>query len=448
MPKREGTVRIFSVGGSATAGVPFYNQGSFSMFLELVLNASDRRHNYEVINAGVPGGSSLEVAEIFEELVGYDPDYFVVYMGNNEFIGRDDKKERGLRGSLGYWSERLTNDLMTYKVIAGFLLRNAQPPLPAEDFDGPETIMTRVMAFRDIAVNKNWDESARAEVVSRYERNLVRMVRMARSRGVGVILCSLSVNARDYPPFQSGDEFWNADRCEAGDGENDPAARVERDSRGEPLDCRRLKSEHENGRLDTFSTYRMGCCYLGQGNLTAAREHFLLAVERDPIPIRASPSINRTIRKVAQSEDVHLADVEEAFFKYSDYGVPGEELFVESRHPTIGGHALIALTIMDALVRDGEIQPVSDWRARADNEIEKHQRTVSPDYFSMAYFTEASLSAGMGRFKLAGRLCRQALFYSPKNPMIPELMGHIDEILNNQMWKDRDQGMDHPGSGK
>jgi hypothetical protein len=83
--KAPGTKRIFILGESAAAGTPD-PAFSFSRMLDLMLEAQGER--VEVINAAMRGIDSHIVRHIAEECARYSPDLFVVYMGNNEAIGR------------------------------------------------------------------------------------------------------------------------------------------------------------------------------------------------------------------------------------------------------------------------------------------------------------------------------------------------------------------------
>ena len=85
MPKPSDTIRIFTLGGSATYGEPYGPEGSFSRWLEDRLSLLRRDNRVEVINCGRKGFGSVRVSRIFDEIVRYDPDLILVYYGNNEY---------------------------------------------------------------------------------------------------------------------------------------------------------------------------------------------------------------------------------------------------------------------------------------------------------------------------------------------------------------------------
>ena len=84
--KAEGTTRIFCMGGSTTFGRPFDDATSFCGWMRVLLPAIDPSRRWEVINAGGVSYSSYRVALLMEELIRYQPDLFIIYSGQNEFL--------------------------------------------------------------------------------------------------------------------------------------------------------------------------------------------------------------------------------------------------------------------------------------------------------------------------------------------------------------------------
>jgi hypothetical protein len=84
--KPAGTVRVFTLGGSTTYGRPFEDTTSFSGWLRAYLRSAEPTTRWEVINAGGISYASYRVVTLMEELVEYEPDLFIIYSGNNEFL--------------------------------------------------------------------------------------------------------------------------------------------------------------------------------------------------------------------------------------------------------------------------------------------------------------------------------------------------------------------------
>src|SRR5262245_17223274 len=85
--KPRGGLRVVAFGGSATAGLGFSPNGTWSRELERILRAAYPERRIEVLNLGIVGLASRQVkrlvAEAARELA---PDLLVVYCGNNEFL--------------------------------------------------------------------------------------------------------------------------------------------------------------------------------------------------------------------------------------------------------------------------------------------------------------------------------------------------------------------------
>ncbi|MBA7692458.1 tRNA N6-adenosine threonylcarbamoyltransferase [subsurface metagenome] len=84
--KTETTYRIFVFGASAAQGAPD-SAYSFSRILEVILSEQYPVVNFEIINTAMTAINSHVVVEIAEDCALYEPDLFVVYLGNNEVIG-------------------------------------------------------------------------------------------------------------------------------------------------------------------------------------------------------------------------------------------------------------------------------------------------------------------------------------------------------------------------
>jgi hypothetical protein len=85
VPKPPGTTRIVCLGGSTTygGGVPDYRL-SYPNLLQTLLR-EHLRPEIEVINAGVPGYSSLEsLINLQLRVLEFDPDLVLIYHGINE----------------------------------------------------------------------------------------------------------------------------------------------------------------------------------------------------------------------------------------------------------------------------------------------------------------------------------------------------------------------------
>ena len=84
--KSADTYRIFVLGSSAAQGIPNH-AFCFGRFLQFMLQERFPGVHFEVITTAMAAINSHVVREIARDCARYDPDLFVVYMGNNEVVG-------------------------------------------------------------------------------------------------------------------------------------------------------------------------------------------------------------------------------------------------------------------------------------------------------------------------------------------------------------------------
>ena len=82
--KPAGTFRIFVIGESPAAAVPYGTALSFAGWLAQRLTAQAPGVHWEVVNAAVGGLQSWSALTIVRDIARYEPDLLVVYLGHNE----------------------------------------------------------------------------------------------------------------------------------------------------------------------------------------------------------------------------------------------------------------------------------------------------------------------------------------------------------------------------
>ncbi len=184
-PKRKagGTVRIFCMGGSTTFGHPCRDPTSFCGWLRECLPVADASKRWELVNAGSISYASYRVAALMEELASYEPDLFIVYCGQNEFL--EDRTYSGLmempaavRGLQATLAQSRTYSLISRLIKGGKRSGGAPGKLDAE----VTTILDTV------GIDKySRDEDWKRKVVSHYRFNMARMVDIARANGSKVV---------------------------------------------------------------------------------------------------------------------------------------------------------------------------------------------------------------------------------------------------------------------
>ena len=214
--KKEGTFRVFCLGGSTVQGRPYSVETSFSAWLEIDLRAGDPQSEYEVVNCGGVSYASYRLVPVMREVLEYEPDLFVIYTGHNEFL--EDRTYRRVKETPGALirMHRLMTGFRSYDLLHRILA-------PREDFTGsdgsePKTLLpVEVKArldFRDGLDAYTRDEDWRRGTVEHFRENLEKMALMAKGAGIPVILVNPAYNLKDCPPFKSefGDGISMRDR--------------------------------------------------------------------------------------------------------------------------------------------------------------------------------------------------------------------------------------------
>ena len=84
--KAPNTVRIVVLGESAAQGIPV-PAFAFAPQLRAQLRARYPGRDFEVIDTGIVAINSHVVYQVAREMARFEPDLFLVYMGNNEVVG-------------------------------------------------------------------------------------------------------------------------------------------------------------------------------------------------------------------------------------------------------------------------------------------------------------------------------------------------------------------------
>ncbi|MBM3317331.1 MAG: tetratricopeptide repeat protein [Candidatus Eisenbacteria bacterium] len=347
--KPPGRLRIFCLGGSTTAGFPYHAHGSFGGFLQVELGQVLPEHSFELINCGMTALGSHAVLDFTGEILRHEPDLIVVYAGHNEYygaqgigsitaIGRSPGMVRAVRGILQLRIARLlARALPAPRVEVG---RNVMGTMVAEQEIGPSSPL-------------------RAAAARVFERNLEGVVSRARAAGVALLLCDVTSNLRGQPPFGSTHAASSTVRTAFAallrEGEERLSAGEAAAAAAALRRAVELDSTHAAGR------FRHGQALDALGRHAEARREYEAARDHDTLPFRAPRRIREVIRAVGRRHGVPVAPIDSLFAVAARDGLPGEDLFLEHLHPTLGGHALIAASIARAMERSGTLLPAARW---------------------------------------------------------------------------------------
>ena len=202
--KPKDTCRIFCMGGSTTYGHPYEDPTSFCGWLRATLPRVEPSRRWELINCGGISYASYREALLMEELIQYQPDLFIVFSGQNEFLeqrtyGNIISMPASLRGA----GALLTRTRVHTAIKAAL---NRLRPVSADSGASSNALPGEVETLLERVVGPqayHRDETLRRQVMEHFRFNLARMVDIAASVGARVILVSPASNLRACSPFKS-----------------------------------------------------------------------------------------------------------------------------------------------------------------------------------------------------------------------------------------------------
>ena len=269
----EKTYRIIMFGGSAAMGDPDPAFGPLRV-LKVMLENAYPDSSFEVVNTAVTAINSHVVREIASDLEEIESDLWIVYMGNNEVYG-----PFGAGTVFGSISPPLwvsQSGLFFKKTKIGQLAHNILGPKSQskKNWGGLEMFLDNLFLKNDPALER---------VYNNYSKNLADIIDSGKIAGAKVLVSSVAVNIKNFPPFRSelAQKMFN-------DGA------------------------------------------------------FVEARDEDTLRFRADSKINSLARKVAFEKEVQFVDSEKAFIEKES---SSDDLFVDHVHFAFGGSYLLARTM-------------------------------------------------------------------------------------------------------
>ncbi|MGE5296474.1 MAG: tetratricopeptide repeat protein [Solirubrobacterales bacterium] len=343
--KPAGTCRIFVLGSSAAQGAP-NNAFRFGRVLEAMLQERFPDLRIEVITTAMAAINSHVILEIARDCARYDPDFFVVYLGNNEVLGP--------YGPGAVLTSRLSS---RHLIRLGIRLRATKVGQLISSLaggrglakGGPQVWLGMQM-FLDQQIRA--DDPRLKTTYRLLQRNLEGICDLATGVGAQTCLCTVGVNLRDCPPFASlHRRDLTAEQGRAWDELYKQGMIAETQGKdAEALDAYRKAGEIDGSYAEL--EFRLGRCYERSGEFTNALACYEKARDLDTLRFRASTQINEVISTVArdrQSQGVALVDAAAAMIADSINHLPGEDLFYEHVHMTFRGNYVLARAVFDRL---------------------------------------------------------------------------------------------------
>lgn len=365
-PKAKGknSYRIFCLGGSTTYGHPYTDKVSFGRWLQAFLNFAAPDRNWEVINAGGISYASYRVANLMQELVQYEPDLFIVYSGQNEFL---EERSYGSLAKLPSWVINADSALCSTRVYSFIKrlyhgLRSTSSPQSKKEFEVSGEV-DDILTHSTGPTSYRRDDELRGQILQHYQLNLERMVKLARDVGAEVIFVKPAVNLKDMSPFKSEHKeglneqdliTWNSEY---------EKARALHDA-GNYSEA--LASYNQALRIDERYAelhFMIGRALFALGRFEEAEKSFWRAVDEDIAPLRMLSSMQDILAGVARKMDVPFVDfpsvLREQYLQKYGHAVFGNEFFLDHVHTNEQGYRLLGLVLFTQLISQGVLSPGS-----------------------------------------------------------------------------------------
>ena len=341
----EGALRIVTFGGSATAGLGFSPNVTFSRHLERMLVEAMPGRPVEVLNLGIVALSSRQVKVLVADACAQlEPDVVIVYSGNNEFLElHAEKYAAANRSPLGSLTELLERSNLLRALRLAIYGRPKPPSLAERDLSQEDLRTTQAQIIEDIEVEP--DEIR--QVVDAYQENLEEMVDAALAAGARPLLVSVASNWRWRGRSDLPDD-WMAELVPAG-------------ADGEAPDPAEVRAAIEARLAEAAAPERSALLFQRAvveerlGDFGAARDSYRAAMNQDPHLRRALDAMNERVGSVARSRGVAFVDAVEVMAADADHGIVGFEQFYDYVHFTPRGAIVLAEALFAELVEMGVV---------------------------------------------------------------------------------------------
>ena len=338
--KEPGTIRIFVLGGSVALGDQTDYAFSNARMLEVMLRRSFPGIRFEIFNLACGAVNSHAMRRVARQAMTFSPDFFVVYMGNNEYIGPYGPawSPRGLPPNAVEVQRRIS--LQEYRVVQ--LLSWLYPTERYLISGGPQGVFEHTIKVRP-------SDPGRQTMYQSFEENLSGICVAAAESGATPILCTVGNNLRDWTPYASlHKEAITPEAVVQFEAHFRAGVEIQQHWESGTGEEVRLALDHYHAARGIDASYadlqfRLGECYWRLGEYDEARNAFTLARDYDGFAIRADTTINRIIREcAARHTGTVLADIEDLFVRKSENGIMGGQLFYDYVHVLFEGDYVIA----------------------------------------------------------------------------------------------------------
>lgn len=366
--KGEDSYRIFCLGGSTTYGRPYRDKLSFCGWLRAYLQAADPSRNWEVVNAGGISYASYRVARVMSEVKDYQPDLFIVYTGQNEFL---EQRSYGALQELPAWVINLDatlNGTRTYSAMK-LAMDKIRPganemSIKHDELKGEvDEVLNHTMGPESYYRN----DTLKQQIVMHYRLNLRRMISIADSVGADIMFVKPAINIRDMSPFKSQhrDDLELADLMQWQSLYHD-AHKLHQAGKPEAALAKYRQALALDDRYAELH-FRTGQALFELQRYDDSESAFRRAVEEDIAPLRILSSMQQAVAEEAGTGDIPLVDFQalmrQTYMEKYGHSVFGDEYFTDHVHSNVEGYRMLAMALFNQMIEQGTVQPDTNWNA-------------------------------------------------------------------------------------
>ncbi len=344
--KPAGVYRIFLFGESAAMGDPRPAFG-VGRYLEALLRERVPGEKFEVVCGAMTAINSHAILPIARECAGHQGDLWIVYMGNNEFVGPfGGSKVFGAQAPRVVWVRvylALQRTCIGQWVLALTRRLSERRTTPAS-WGGMKMFLDQQIPPGD---------PRKERIYANFRENLEDIIEAGRSARVPIILSSVACNLKDCAPFGSV-HAPALDGSKLGEWEKVYQSAVTNAERGHWAES--IRGFEEATKLSpnyADAYFRLGQSALAMTNVEAGRRSFEQARDLDSLPFRADSKVNSLIAEAAHrysGQGVIYLNAEESLVSSDAGQIPGEELFYDHVHLNFAGNYRLARSLAEKVL--------------------------------------------------------------------------------------------------
>ncbi len=437
--KSDDEIRIFFYGESTIQGDALYPRSTIDLWVKAYLDdllKEGAPKRVRVFNFGRLGCNSRFILDSFEETLPYKPDLAVFYSVHNDFVQLDNRhtnfdQKPPRFGEKGFTSRAAREFVKRSAFLSEANRLKVRYKIErSKRRDALKRAELPMIERKEKTYNPEYDALDQRSpvfktILRRWRQNVQKIVHIAEERRIPVIFLSGVSDFKSYHPNESVlSAALSKDELRAWDAafRGAEASRLAGDAAAAARLYRRaLRIDAEYA----MAYYRLGQCEERLGRYRRANRCYLLANEKDRVPLRA-PSEVREFYSALEAlglPDVTVARTQKLFEEHSRNGIVDGDLMLDTMHPTVDGQALMALAIVKSLYARSFL-PAEWWNWNKLRSIEKLKEgfDLDDDFQFLVYLNKACY---------IGRFYDKAIEYSNK---ALELRPNSSEAKRSLAW--------------